>query len=490
MGTKFKKTIDIISFVLLAAILFDCTAFGGGSLVKIFGIDFRMVLYILFFVVSLPLVFFYIKPLLKNKFLWAVLAFSLWLLLSTANGILKGNRFDLILSSWIGFASFVILPGTLCVLRDKKQITSMMKVMIAASLILAIQSLLVLIAYQILPWADFDELNLFILYSELGGCTVVDDAVIRIFFRSHPLMIVSCAFCLYFSVFDNPKKHLKYCAYIAFFLFSLMLSYTRSIYFGILVSVAVLLPCFMFAASKEQKKVLYKVFGKTAAILIVLILVCDVLFQGLFLSYGIYRTTGIDVAGKITSALGIETSKETSPTDSTEIGITAPTEAVKPTAPVESTVPVETTVPVEVQTDVNQISDRVRETTQKELYKEIAQKPLVGHGIGAMLDARPEGDNEYFFLDVLFKMGVIGCILYLLPLLFMVAYLIKSISTKHMQGHEMYIAWLSGLIGIVAFSWFNPYLNGTNGIVLYCITMCAFSVYSDEQKTASPHNEQ
>ena len=138
MGTKFKKTIDIISFVLLAAILFDCTAFGGGSLVKIFGIDFRMVLYILFFVVSLPLVFFYIKPLLKNKFLWAVLAFILWLLLSTANGILKGNRFDLILSSWIGFASFVILPGTLCVLRDKKQITSMMKVMIAASLILAI----------------------------------------------------------------------------------------------------------------------------------------------------------------------------------------------------------------------------------------------------------------------------------------------------------------------------------------------------------------
>lgn len=487
MNARLRNNIDRISFVLLAIILFDCAAFGGGSLVKVFGVDFRMVLYILFVVCSLPLCFLQIKQLLKNKMLWAVLIWGLWFILSTVNGIMNGNRVDLIVSSWIGFASFVILPGALCVLRDKKRIVILMKVMIAGSLVLAVQSLLVLIAYQILPGAAFDELNLFILYGELGGCTVVDEAVIRIFLRSHPLMIASCGFCVYFSVYEKSKNNWKYSISIALCLFSLMLSYTRSVYFGILAAIATLVLFFAIAVGKEARTGFFKVLGKSVAVLVAMILVCDIVCQGFFLSYGIYRTTGINVAEKVSSVLGLESGENTEPLDDSSGGITEPSEttenseSTEPSELTEPSDPTEVTTPQVPLADINQRSDDIREATLQELYEKIAQKPLTGHGVGAMLDVRPEGDNEYFFLDLVFKMGIIGCVLYLLPFLFMVISCLKAISAKQITGRVVSIAWLTGLVGIVAFSWFNPYLNGTNGIVLYCVTMCVFSVKPDEQ---------
>lgn len=469
MKERLRNNIDRVSFALLAMILFDCAAFGGGSLVKVFGVDFRMVLYILFVASSLPLCFLQIKQLLKNKMLWAVLIWGVWLILSTVNGIMHGNRVDLIVSSWIGFASFVILPGALCVLRDKKRIEIMMKVMIAGSLVLAVQSLLVLIAYQILPGAAFDELNLFILYGELGGCTVVDEAVIRVFLRSHPLMIASCAFCVYFSFREKSENIWKCCISIALCLFSLMLSYTRSVYFGILAAVVILVLFFTFAAGKEARIRFFKVLGRTVAVLVAMILVCDIVCQGFFLSYGIYRTTGIDVAAKVSSALGVEREENT---ESSEI--TEPSQSTEPSDPTEVTTP---QISLE---DINARSDNIRAATLQELYEKIAQRPLAGHGVGAMLEVRPEGDNEYFFLDLIFKMGIIGCALYLLPFLFMIANCLKATYKKHIQNLAECVAWLAGLVGIVAFSWFNPYLNGTNGTVLYCVTMCAYSVYLDE----------
>jgi len=479
ISARWKDILDKIAFVLLAVIFFDCSAFGGGSLIKVFGLDFRMACYIAFFVVSLPLVLTHLRDLFTSKMLLAVLAWGVWFVIATCNGILKGHRLDLIISSWIGFASFVLLPGALCVLRSKKRILMLMKVSILASLVLAAQTVFVLLAYQILPGKEFDKLNLFILFRELGGCSAVDSTIVRVFLRSHPLMIVSCAFSVYFAVREESGRNWFYCGCIALSLFSMMLCYTRSVYFGIFVAVAGIGVYYTFCVDAPTRKNFYKVLGKSVTAFLVLLLVCDLALQGMFLSYGIYRTTGVDVAAKVCDVIGITPPQRFESDPKQE---TLPPETMDPTEmtdPDESTRPAEAPSPFDSMVDLNIRSDNIRQATQDELFEKIKQKPLTGHGVGAMLKVRPQGDNEYFFLDVAFKMGLIGCGLFVLPILIMISYCMRTLVKKQLILGEVCAPWLIGLLGIVGFSWFNPYLNGTNGIVLYCLTICVFSYFTD-----------
>lgn len=475
---RWKDILDKVAFALLAVIFFDCSAFGGGSLIKVFGLDFRMACYIVFFAVSLPLVLTHLRDLFTSKMLLAVLAWGVWFIVATYNGVIKGHRLDLIISSWIGFASFVLLPGALCVLRSKKRVLMLMKISILASLVLAAQTVFVLLAYQILPGKEFDKLNLFILFRELGGCTAASSTIVRIFLRSHPLMIASCAFSVYFALREENGKNLFYCISIALSLFSMMLCYTRSVYFGIFVTVAAICIYYTFCVDTLMKKQFYRVLGKSVAIFLSILILCDLLFQGMFLSYGIYRTTGVDVGAKVCTVLGIELPANYDTDHLQQPTVNAPTQIKDPT---DMTPPTDkdTTSPFDAVVDLNIRSDSIRKATQDELIEKIAQKPLTGHGVGAMLKVRPQGDNEYFFLDVLFKMGLIGCMLFILPLIIMAVYCVTAIKKKQMRHQEECVVWFVSLLGIVGFSWFNPYLNGTNGIVLYCLTICVFSQYID-----------
>ena len=48
MEEERRITVDKIAFWLLCIIMFDCTALGGGTLVELFGIDLRMILFACF----------------------------------------------------------------------------------------------------------------------------------------------------------------------------------------------------------------------------------------------------------------------------------------------------------------------------------------------------------------------------------------------------------------------------------------------------------
>ena len=475
-----KINLEQISFWLLCAIVFDCAALGGGTIVELFGIDIRMVLYGAFFLCSLPCVLRNFRRILSNRFVLILLAWGLWIIGATVRGILAGNRMDLIISGWVGFASFGILPGAICVLKDRERIGKVMGVVCAAAGFLALQSLFVLIVYQ-LDLDAFVSLNLYMIQQELGGCTGVDDTVVRIFFRSHPLMVFGCACSLYRAVKGEKKgEKLLHCANIGLCLFSLLLSYTRSIYLCMIVCIAAVVAGGCFVLEKEEIKRMWKRIAGAVSAFAAVLLLCDVLLGAGFLNYGVYRSVGVDVLNRVEVSLGLE--------DGALGGGYEVTEATKPkeTKPKETKPRPQSTKPTtdasDPDFDINAWSDDLRGRTVAELMERIKQKPLTGSGMGAALDARADGYNEYFYLDQIYKTGLIGILLYMAPMALMALAVLEG---RKKEDAFLRVVWLAGLGGIAAFSALNPYLNGSNGIVLYCCTIAVFSAYNQKNSAIS-----
>lgn len=454
-----RGILDQIAYWFLFAIVFDCAAFGGGSLVKICGIDFRMVLFAAFFLTSLPAVFRCFQKIVRNGCFLLLLIWGLWLVFSTIRGIRAGNRVDTIFSAWIGFASFGILPGILAILEDRKQIRTLMKGVVLATSLLIIQVFTVLVIYN-LDLDLFIDANYFMIIKELGGNTGVNHSVVRIFFRSSPYLVVGCACSLYFLMnTERVSTRWLYTAHIALSIFTLVITYTRSIYLCMFVCATVLVVLLAVIMGKTGCKCVFKHVRNAVLAFLSVLLICDLLFGGLFLSYAVDRTCNVSFLNRMELLFGMtdvveERNEEVSASD-----------------------PVTGELIVVEGADQTYWSDSVRNETVSQLEQGIKGNVLVGAGMGATLDFRTDGYNEYFFLDMVYKNGVIGLLLYIAPILMMAFFYIRDMRKMSKEDAMLFATWLASMLGFVGFSYFNPYLNGSNGIVVYCCTIGVFSVF-------------
>ena len=112
-----------------------------------------------------------------------------------------------------------------------------------------------------------------------------------------------------------------------------------------------------------------------------------------------------------------------------------------------------------------QKSDVLREDISKDLILMIANSPVMGNGLGATLEWREY--NEYFYLELMAKTGIIGLLLYMAPMLLSVYRVLKQ-RKKRWRNKVLSFTWLSVLLGFMAFSYFNPYMNAALGVLFYC----------------------
>ena len=489
MSKKVEESLEKTSFFLLCLILFDCAALGGGTIIELFGIGIRMVLYGLFFLASLPSVLKNFKGLMANGYFLLLLAWIVWQIISTIRGIDAGNSISSIVASWIGFASFGLLPGTICVLNSQGRVRNLMKVLTAAAFFLALQSIAVLLVYNLCDLEVFMDLNLYMIREELGGCTGVNDMVVRVFFRSHPLMVAGCVCSLFFSMVEEKKwLRLMHCGSIALCLFSLLISYTRSIYLCAFVAVAVVIVAVSVATKKNMVRRMGKSVLTVLASFLVLLAVCDVLAGTEYLCYGIYRTVGVDVLNKVEVRLGMpdghlgggyDLDLDTEPAESSVTDESTETETTVPSK--TNAIAVEE---YDHSVNVNIWSDNIRVATVQELYARIGEHPIIGSGMGASLEVRAglDGNNEYFYLDQAFKTGIVGITLYMAPMILMLILFLTNMREMEQENVLICAMWLAGFAGIAAFSALNPYLNGSNGIVLYCCTIGVFSALNKKKQ--------
>lgn len=443
-----KETIyyfcDKAAFILLCVLMGDCCIFGAGQLISFGSIGFRMIVLAALLIVSLPLMILHIKDLLKNKYLWLVVLFGLWLIVATVMGLVNGNRKTLIVSDLKGFAYFIMLPVAICVLRKQDYIHKLMKCMMYCSAFSAI-FILVMLCMYLWNYPLFSLVSDFCTSNQITAFGVISPSIPRLFFRSVLYLLCGCGFSIYFQLISSKRKiSLQYVVIIVICLFALLMSYTRSVYLAAACAAVGIVIFLFWFSEKEIRKKMIKQLGMSIIGFLLVSCVFSILARANYIEYAVFRST-----------VDEESFEGINPTD-----------------------PSQENLEQQMQSDYLELtlkSDQLRELTLQGLYRNISKSPILGNGLGAEFKERPDGLNEYFYLDLLSKAGAIGLLLYLLPFILMVIQFVRNIKKKN----SLNAVWLFVLIGFLAFSWFNPYMNASLGILFYC---CVIGVFSFNEK--------
>lgn len=466
--------------ILLCILMADCCITGAGRVLMVGPFSLRMIIFALTLILSVPIIFTSFNKLIKNPFMWAVYGFILWIAIEAVIGIVNGNSHSLIITDLKGFAYFAILPVAICVLSDKKRIHTLMKVMMYSSTALAIITILHLIIY--LYFKDtFNTLYLYELENNVSMFSAVSTQIPRLFFKSSAYLFVGITFATYFQI-KEKKINLLYGAITGICLFCIVLTYTRSLFLAAALAAITLIVGVLISITKDKRALFLKHMIAAVVSLFVVLSVFAVVGKTDYLRYAITRTvitfennepdqqpsqptsTSQSTSGTITTTQSPSVSGSSAPvTESTQ-----PPSTTVPSTTVPSTSTQATTSPSDLYDQATKDSDNLRGTIIAELLKMIKRSPIIGNGLGAAIEWRES--NEYFYLDLTAKTGIIGFILYLLPAALI---LIKTIRNRKKSLDKVLLTtvWFSPLVGFMAFSFFNPYMNASLGILYYCCVM-------------------
>lgn len=452
------KWCDRLSVILLCAIMFDCCIFGAGELLSIGPLGFRQILLLLLGICCIPMMWKQRKALFSSKYIWVVVAFFVWMVFCAYRGVLNQNTHVAV--DFNAFVYLLFVPLAIVTLHSKERVHLLMKVMVAGSLVLAVTSICHLVMYLIDPkfLLGLASLELKLNLARIGA---ISAKIPRIYFLSALYMIAGCAFSIYFLTMRNDKK----CRWLYFLtpglsLFALMLSYTRSVFLGIFLAVLVVVAYVIIALDKAAKKRFVKQLCAIIAIFAIVTVAFSVITQTNYLAYAFSRASV-----SFNNSTPSDTPEHTNP-DDTDPDNTDP----------EDTEPDESRSEEEMQQNMyNQAtsqSDALRQLTIEESIADIKASPLIGYGLGYTVASRPDG-NEYSYLDLWLKTGIIGLLLYFAPFAMIVVNIFRKKSGTICDRHEK-ILWLAFLLGIMGYSIFNPYINSALGIFVYAcvIAVC------------------
>ena len=269
--------------------------------------------------------------------------------------------------------------------------------------------------------------------------------LVRVFFKSSPYMIVGCVVLL-FRQARAPKLRWRYVLAVALLFNALLLSYTRSLY-GALGLTALISIVAVLVLCPEGRR-------RTAAFLLaavvcfgVLVTVQEFALEGSYLSFAVSRTIGKEVptswASQLRGRLRGDISDE-KPNDA---------EMDRQRSYIE----------------VTEKSDQFRQETKDGLKDCIRRSPIIGCGLGAAAASRDSGVDEYFYLDMLARTGVVGLLLYMLPFGYVVAWCLRrrELLRECPEGAVV----VCGLCTFWIVTWFNPWMNAVLGIAWYAVTL-------------------
>ena len=441
------------AMALLCVLMTDCCIFGAGRVISFGPVSFRMLVLGLLLISSVPALLTQFHTLIRNKYIWVVLLFALWLVVSAIIGLINNHRRELIMTDLKGFAYFAILPVCCCIIQNRSRIYLLMKCMMYASAFLALFTCVLLFLYVWFP-DFFFVMNRFFSPMQVAAISLISSKIPRMFFKSVLYLLCGCAFSVYFQVTSSSKKiYPQYLAITGLCLFALLMSYTRSVYLAALIAAG---GCIAFLVAFGNRTLHTKLFlqiGTGVVAFLVIVGLFSVTANTNYFSYALKRSLPIETN---------EPSIPINPSSDSSGGPSRPSEDQMKDNYLQLTLQ----------------SDELRQKTMEQLWLNINRSPLIGLGLGAEIPIRPDGLNEYFYMDLWSKGGFVGLSLYLMPLVLMIVYLVRSFHKPQVDKLLLGI-WLSVLLGFMSFSLFNPYMNAALGILYYC---CTIGVFQCEEK--------
>lgn len=439
-----KIVMEMITYISLVLYMFDVVLLGTGELTKSFGIQSRMIFFGISVLAAVVLILLDLKKYLNNKYLISVLVFMVVIFIAAIRGFVGKQNTTILLSDFKGFLNFLIVFPMMAVLYKKNRVISFLKML---SLSLGVVSVLgiILAFYLQMPlemrrgaYDFFDGYNICMI-TELTG------KVTRIFFNSGSrLFFAGFALSIVFSLIENKRK-IIWIFIASLDIFSVFISYTRSGYLAFVIGIFAFVVLILL---------FYRDFFKTLAIracfvggiVVVLIGMVSVAEKVNLVDVAINRClfAGAEIEDTNTNVEKPSDNKndKNNKNDKSEL----------------------TNKKAEIQ------NLAIREQRKTLALENIKKHPLFGGGLGVSNDIN-DGFIEYFYLDILSKIGFIGFIIFIIPFLFSVfdTIILRDVFCK--EQRLLALAAQLGCLFVFVISYFNPCLNSSVGLFMYSLAL-------------------
>lgn len=439
----FTQRCSQLSFGVLCLFLLECSITGGGRYWEVGPVSVRILLGGLAAVLALPELFRHLGAYLKKPSIWLTLIFVAWLAFCAWLGIRSNNRMDVLITDVKGFMWLFLIPVFVAVVRSRDRLRTLLSWVLAGAVI---QAALILAVNAAVVLSDNPEpLCRWLTARSIGLVDIVSNKLVRVFFKSSPYMIVGCVVVL-FRQARAPKLRWRYVLAVALLFNALLLSYTRSLYGALGLTAVLSITAVLILCPAGRKRVL--AFLLAAVVCFgVLVTVQEFVLEGSYLSFAVSRTIGQEVPTSWASQLRGRIRGDISDDKPNDAEMDRQHSYI----------------------EVTEKSDRFRQETKDGLKDCIRRSPIIGCGLGAAAASRDSGVDEYFYLDMLARTGIVGLLLYILPFGYVVLWCLRrrSLLRECPEGAAV----VCGLCTFWVVTWFNPWMNAVLGIAWYAVTL-------------------
>lgn len=439
----FTQRCSQLSFGVLCLFLLECSITGGGRYWEVGPVSVRILLGGLAAVLALPELFRHLGAYLKKPSIWLTLIFVAWLAFCAWLGIRSNNRMDVLITDVKGFMWLFLIPVFAAVVRSRDRLRTLLSWVLAGAVI---QAALILAVNAAVVLSDNPEpLCRWLTARSIGLVDIVSNKLVRVFFKSSPYMIVGCVVVL-FRQARAPKLRWRYVLAVALLFNALLLSYTRSLYGALGLTAVLSITAVLILCPAGRKRVL--AFLLAAVVCFgVLVTVQEFVLEGSYLSFAVSRTIGQEVPTSWASQLRGRIRGDISDDKPNDAEMDRQRSYI----------------------EVTEKSDQFRQETQDGLKDCIRRSPIIGCGLGASAANRDSGVDEYFYLDMLARTGIVGLVLYMLPFGYVVLWCLRrrSLLRECPEGAAV----VCGLCTFWVVTWFNPWMNAVLGIAWYAVTL-------------------
>lgn len=439
-----KRAMEMITYISLVLYMFDVVLLGTGELTKNFGIPSRMIFFGISVLAAVVLILLDLKKYLNNKYLISVLVFMVVIFIAAIRGFVGKQNTTILLSDFKGFLNFLIVFPMMAVMYKKNRVISFLKMLCLSLGVVSVLGIILAFYLQmpleIRHWAYdfFDGYNICMI-TELTG------KVTRIFFNSGSrLFFAGFALSIVFSLIENKRK-IIWIFIASLDIFGVFISYTRSGYLAFVIGIFAFVVLILL---------FYRDFFKTLAIracfvggiVVVLIGMVSVAEKVNLVDVAINRClfAGAEIEDTNTNVEKPSDNKndKNNKNDKSEL----------------------TNKKAEIQ------NLAIREQRKTLALENIKKHPLFGGGLGVSNDIN-DGFIEYFYLDILSKIGFIGFIIFIIPFLFSVfdTIILRDVFCK--EQRLLALAAQLGCLFVFVISYFNPCLNSSVGLFMYSLAL-------------------
>ena len=425
-----------LGFVFLCLLVFDLSCTGSGRIISLGWISPRILLALLCMICAMPHILKQCRTLLKKPINIAFLVFVVYLLFQAVRGKIAGHPSWIWNSDVMGFAWLMLIPLFQVLVRNKKEIKTLLGFIIAGASLQAA----VIVGFN-LYFTLFDRAGVPAFWEQMvetgwGTILAVEYNAIRVFCRSSMYMTV-VSLVLMGRLLSAPRFSWKWAALLLLNLFGLFFTYTRSLYLAFFAALFLLI---VFLVTQYPIKRIIIRFLLVLLMFLSLGILSDILLhQGSF-QYAVARCLHMDLQAKLHLP---------KTWDDTEV------------------------VNME---EITEKTNDTRDNTLADLRERIKESPIIGHGLGASGSYRNTND-EYFYHDLIMRCGVIGLLLYFTPVA-MVAIVFWQKKSRLGEGEESLIYGIA-LIAFLIATYFNPWMNAAIGISWYALCVRSTELFKE-----------